>query len=509
MPFLKEFADSGVRAGLYSVIPPLTPPAWASLVTGRSPGQHGIFDFFLKESPNSRHIRFATSHDVRSETIWTIANRHGLRVMALNFPLTFPPPHINGYVVPGWMPWRQLRLGCYPVGLYEKLKALPGFNPHELAMDMAHEGRALGGCPQEEYDDWIALHIRREQQWFQILKALFNEKPCELVAILFDGVDKLQHLFWRFLDPAYSHTVTLSWEQQVRERCLNYFRQLDGLIANIVELIGSEATVILASDHGFGPQVRTFFVNAWLEQQGYLAWANGKGPRPSPTEVLGISQLACHVYLLDWERTRAYAPLPSGNGIHIVRPDGECSGGVSDAEYELLRDRLIEGLHEVRDPLTGEPVVSQVWKREEIFAGPHLDLAPDLTLELQDGGLVSILASEMLVSPRPQPSGTHRPEGIFIARGPGLRSGVRLTPLSILDVAPLLLHSLGLPVSAELEGRVPTEAFEPTALLARPIKKSPLSEPADQLSQIPVGPVLDEEAEAEILRRLRALGYVE
>jgi predicted AlkP superfamily phosphohydrolase/phosphomutase len=511
MPFLGEFMGSGVRAELGSVIPALTPPAWTSLVTGRSPGRHGIFDFFRRESPRSHNLRLVTSRDVLAETVWSLAQRHGRRASVLNFPLTFPPPPIDGYVVPGWMPWRQLRLGCHPAGLYDRLKTLPGFNPRELAMDMAQEEKALEGCDRDDYEAWIALHARREKQWLQILEALLDDdETCDLIAVLFDGVDKLQHLLWRFLDPGYVPLLQSPWERRVREGCLDYFRQLDGLLARIVQRVGPQATVIIASDHGFGAQVRTFFVNAWLEQRGDLAWARGDGPRPSPTQLLGVGQIARHGYLLDWERTQAYAPLPSGNGIHIVRADDERPGGVPVAEYDGFRNRLAAELLEVRDPATGAPVVAQVWKREEIFAGPCLELAPDLTLVLQDGGLISILASEAAVSPRSSPSGTHRPEGIFIARGPALRQGARLPRLSILDVAPLILYSLGLPIPDDLEGRVPVEALQPAALHARPAQIAAAPRPASvERASMASEAELDDEAEREILRRLQSLGYVE
>jgi predicted AlkP superfamily phosphohydrolase/phosphomutase len=509
MPFLKEFTDLGVRAVLRSVIPPITPPAWTSLMTGRSPGQHGVFDFFLKESPNSHHIRLTTSRDVHTDTIWSIVDRHGLRTTVLNFPLMFPPPRINGYVVAGWMPWRQQRLGCHPADLYDRLKALPGFNARELAMDMDLEGKAIEGCPLEEYEDWIDLHIRRERQWFQILRTLIRADPCELMAVLFDGVDKLEHLFWRFLDPAQLGEPPSPWEQRIRRRCLDYFRQLDQLLAQIVSLAAPDATVVMASDHGFGPQTGTFFINTWLEQRGYLAWAD-ESPVASESAELGIGQLGRHVYLLDWERTKAYAPTPSGNGIHIVVAGRGNENGVPKTEYERFRNELVEELLNSMDPVTSEPVVSQVWTREEVFGGPYMELAPDLTLELGDGGLVSILASDAPFKPRHEPSGTHRPEGIFIARGPGLRRGARLAPLSILDVAPLSLYSLGLPIPTDLEGRVPTEAIEPATLRSRPVEMGIPSEPtAVEPSQFYAGPVLDAEAETEMLKRLRALGYVE
>ena len=83
----------------------------------------------------------------------------------------FPAPPVNGYVVPGgWMPWKQLRLGCHPRGLFDRLKQLPSFDPRELSLDMELEAKAVDGCPEEEYADWVELHIRREQRWFEILR---------------------------------------------------------------------------------------------------------------------------------------------------------------------------------------------------------------------------------------------------------------------------------------------------------------------------------------------------
>ena len=516
MPFLAGFTNSGVRAPLRSIIPALTPPAWTSLVTGRSPGQHGIFDFFRKESPHSHTIRLATARDLTAnDSIWTVANQYGSRVIALNFPVMFPAPPIDGYIVPGWMPWRQLRLGCRPADLYDRLKALPSFNPRELAMDMTHEEKALEGCAHDEYEEWIALHTRREQHWFDILELLLNDDDSvELAAVLFDGVDKLQHLLWRFIDPAYRHTLQEAWEHRVSEICLDYFRELDKLLAAIAQRADPDTTIVLASDHGFGPQVRTFYLNAWLEQHGYLAWAEGDGAQPSSTKVLGVGQIARHGFLLNWQHTKAYAPLPSGNGIHIVQASDDHPHGVSETERDRLCDQIKAELLEVREPVSGEPVVAQVWKREEVFAGPCLNLAPDLTVVLQDGGLISILNSPEVVVPRPQPSGTHRPQGIFIARGPGLRHGTRLSELSILDVAPLILSSLSIPVPIEMEGRLPLEAFAPGFLQQRSTRRAaPTRSGMAEAAALPLATQpdveLSPEDEAEILQRMRSLGYVE
>ena len=90
MPALGSLVASGVRATLRSTVPALTPPAWTSLVTGRGPGAHGIFDFFRKDDEASPLFRFLTSQDVACPTMWSLASDQGLRSTVLNFPLTFP-----------------------------------------------------------------------------------------------------------------------------------------------------------------------------------------------------------------------------------------------------------------------------------------------------------------------------------------------------------------------------------------------------------------------------------
>ena len=509
MPALAKLGRQGVRAPLRTIVPALTPPAWTSLVTGRSPGHHGIFDFFAKDDPDSHYFHISNGHDVSAETIWSMASRNGLRATVLNFPLTFPMPPIEGNVVPGWMPWRQLRLGCKPEGLFDRIKKLPGFEAKELSMDLSPEAKAVQGCAPEELETWVQFYIRRERQWLRIVEMLEDGDPAELTAVLFDGVDKIQHLCWRFIDPAYLREDASEWERRIRELCLDYFRRLDEVLARIFAMASDEDTILMASDHGFGAQTGTFFVNAWLESKGYLKWAED-APEATSSEDLGIEQLARHVYLLDWNETKAYAPTPSANGIHIVRAKESSAPGVPEAEYEAFRAKLLRELREVEDG-AGRPLVSRIWTRDEVFSGPKKELAPDVTLELRDGGLVSILDSDEVFRPRTEPLGAHRPEGVFFGRGPGLRKGVVLPELSILDVAPTVLHSLGLAVPEDLEGQVPEEAFEPDwRREKRVVKERATVAPA--VAGATSGRAkasLSREEENKLAAHLRALGYIE
>ncbi|MEO8663268.1 MAG: alkaline phosphatase family protein [Bryobacteraceae bacterium] len=508
MPFLKSFLATGVRAPLRTIIPPLTPPAWTSLMTGQRPGRHGVFDFFRMDSAEDKHIRFFNSNDVGVDTIWSLASAQGQRVTTLNFPAMFPPPHLNGYVVPGWVPWRQLRLACWPEDLLDKLKTIPGFNQRELAMDIKLEEKAIEGVASyNEYGPWIDLHSRREANLFDILAYLTKEDPSELTSILFDGVDKLQHLCWRYLCPQDATPLETPEELHLRELALDYYRKLDRVLEQMVEMAGPEATVLMASDHGFGPTWEVFHLNTWLEQNGYLAWSEAALKRDSSDAPLGVGQVAKHTWLLDWSKTKAYATTPTSNGIHIVMESGD-KPGVKPEEYEAFRAKLIADLRTVKDPESGEQIVSEIYTREEAFPGPQGKYGPDLTLVLRDGGLISILPAPHALEKRATVAGSHRHVGVFMAKGPGVKKGFAANELSLLDVAPTTLYSLGLPVPKDMEGKVPPSIFEPKHMAVRPVKIA-----TQQVAAAPVAPVgeasMTEEDEAVVMERLRELGYID
>jgi len=509
MPVVGELMARGSRGVLRSIMPPLTPPAWTSLVTGKYPGQHGVFDFFQKEEPGSVYFAFASSQDVRSETIWTLASQQGRRIISLNFPLTFPPPPVEGCVVPGgMMPWRQLRLGCHPPGLFDRLKTLEAFNPREM-LDMELEIKAIDGCPEDEFVDFVELHIRREQRWGEVLLHLMEEEPADLVGILFDGVDKLQHLCWRFIDPACRPAEPTAWERSLIELCERYFTSLDAMIGRLVEAAGPQATVVLASDHGFGPTRDVFHVNTWLERVGYLAWSDGEGTagERSDTDV-GFAEMTRHVHALDWERTLAYAATPSSQGINIVdRVPGSPAGMPADVRRRLTRE-LAEALRDICRP-DGKPLIDEVWTREEAFPGPYAELGPDLSLVLADGGTMSILPSDRIVARREQVRGHHRWEGIFVAAGPGIRAGAEVPELSIVDVAPFLLHRLGIGVPDDMAGEVPVAVLDAEELRRHPPVTVPAAAAAADVSAIRDRVELEPVEQAAVMERLRALGYVE
>jgi predicted AlkP superfamily phosphohydrolase/phosphomutase len=503
MPFFSQIYKKGVRAALKSTPNPLTPPAWVSLMTGRSPGYHGVFDFIrAQELSNDVYFTLYDSRDCQCETIWSIASRQGKRFAALNFPFTAPPQKgLNGFMVPGFIPWRHLRRNTLPSDLYDRLKNLPGFEPKELAWDFEREKKAIEVLNDQECEEWVRYHLPREKQWFRIAKYLLEEEKPDLMAIMFDGTDKLQHQAWRFLDPDLQNGEGDEYHRRMRLLCLEYFAHIDKFIEGLVNAAGPTVQVFLASDHGFTTTYEVLRINTYLQQKGYLEWK--AMPDTENTKRREKSMFAN----LDWQKTTAYCRTPSSNGITIRNhgnPDGK---GVLKSSYEAFRKRLIEDLEQLRDPKTGERIIQGIYKREDVFSGPAMLDAPDLLLKLRDSGFVSIANKFPVLAQRDQPAGTHHPEGIFYAFGPGIKQNEMLEMLDIKDIAATLLYSLGLHVPSDFEGRVPMDAFEKNFLESNPILTGPAT--INKVKEEHVQADLSEDEKNKVVSQLQMLGYME
>ncbi len=506
LPFFERCLSEGVRADLISTPNPLTPPGWTSMITGQGPGVHGVYDFMhWSEHEHGPWGRLVTSNEVRCETIASMADRHGMRGIWLNFPLMFPAPRIKGFVVPGYITARQLRTSIYPRSLYDRIRALPDFDPKEFSWNMEENRRAVDGLPAEEYERWIGYYITKDRHWFHVARMLITEEAWDLAAIVFEGVDRLQHLVWRFLDPALKDTLSSDWERRIRDLALDYFVQIDAQLAELMAIAGPETRVIIASDHGAGPSTEIFFPNVLLSKLGYLKWKN-QGPTV-PDDQLTAPYIFDFYKSIDWPATTAYLRSSSANGIYIRRAERGW-GGVTEADYAAFREKLIGDLLGYIDPRDGKPIITRVMTREEAYPGPAMEDAPDITLFLRDGGHPAVLNSNEIVRSRHEVSGMHRHEGVFIALGPGLRHGLSLPPRGIADVTPTMLYCLGLPIPEGLDGNFVREAFEKDQLAAEPVRYEHVDAQAEKRSQSPEES-MNAEDEATVLERLRQLGYMD
>jgi len=501
MPFLKKFIENGVRAKLLSTPNPLTPPAWVSLMTGRTPGNHGLYDFIrAEEQGDDVYFTLYDARDVRSETIWEIASRQGMKITALNFPFTAPPPKVNGFMVPGFIPWKHLRRNLTPESLYDRLKNIPDFDPKELAWDFDREKQSLEELSDQERENWIRYHLPREGQWFRIATHLQSEEQPELMAVMFDGVDKLQHQAWRFIDPSLFSDEPDEYELRMRKLCYDYFRMLDGYIEKLVTMAGDNVQVFMASDHGFTSTTEVVRINTYLHENGYLEWKESTG---SDAEQRRDASMFAN---LDWTRTTAYCRTPSSNGINIRVAKNEGETGIKPEDYEGFRDQLIRDLEAFVDPESGERIIAEVHKREDVFPGEAMEDAPDLLMVLRDRGFVSIKNIQPALEPRSEPAGTHHPDGIFLAGGKGIKQGVELDRRNIVDLASMMIYSLGLEIPADFEGEAPAAMFTDEQLQQQPIKIG--AETKASLSS-DKGDGMVEEEKDKLMAQLQMLGYME
>ncbi len=504
MPHLGEFMRRGTRAVLQSTPTPITPQAWTSLATGRSAGYHGIFDFIRPESGHQAvYFRVNTARDNHCETIWRYSSRHGKRVTVLNYYGTSPPEPLHGHSIPGFVSGRHLRRASYPPDLCTRLREAAGVDVKQLGVEEDFEREALRDMPPERWCPWIRHHLERERVWFEVMDHLMTHEPSDLIAIVFDGVDKIQHLAYRYLDPALVPAHPTPWEIEVINLCRSYFGQIDAFLGRTLERVGPWGRVFIASDHGFTATRETVYINKWLEEQGLLAWREAQA---TDADNANFSEnLTRFAGAIDLARTRAYALLPSCNGIFLVVPP---------AEYEGFREDLVRRLYQIQGPDGGQ-VITAVRRREEIFPGPFMKAAPDLTLTLRDHGFISVLNGRAVVVPRPQPVGTHHPHGVLLGVGPGIRPGRDAGLLNILDMTPLLVHSLGLEIPAEMEGKFPAALYEPSYLDSDPPRVGGrVAVPPDAtLGTAPANgngqTDMDAAEEAILLDRLRSLGYIE
>jgi predicted AlkP superfamily phosphohydrolase/phosphomutase len=501
MPTLARLMREGFQAPLRSTAHPLTPPAWVTMMTGRSPGRHGIFDFVRTDDRGNDCLwTLSNANDIRCETIWSIASRQNRRVVSLNFPMMSPPESVNGSLVSGFVSWKHLRRNMTPSSLYDRLKRIPGFDAKAIAWDFKREDQIGDDMSQADLEAWVHAHRLREEQWFRVAETMLREDDPDLFAVMFDGADKLQHQTWHVLSPLLQPETPSPEHARLRSLTLGYYRRLDEYIARLVELAGPKAQVFIASDHGFTATFNIVRINRYLSELGYLTW------REEDDSEETRRRLDVNFAYLDWTKTTAYCPTPSSNGIciRVAREPG--MPGIAPSDYPAFREKLIADLYNLRGP-DGEQVITQILLREDAFPGAAMSQAPDLTLTLNDHGFVSVRDRTPVVAPRAYPAGTHHPDGILIASGPGVARDASRELVWLIDVPAILLYSLGLAVPEDFEGAVPRQLFTSDMWTRRPLRIGPATRPVNREAVADQGP---SDAERDkILEQMRALGYLD
>ena len=523
LPTFKKLLENGASGKLRSTMPPLTAPAWASFMTGMNPGKHGIFRFRRKDDV------IVNWSDMDGKTLWRILSDEHKRVIVVGVPMTFPPEKVNGILVSGFLAPPD-DIYTYPPEFRKTLKTrFPRYRVYMRKTDPRGLGVKAAG-------DWLAdLHsLTREQA--DVVIHLLCDSTWDFFMTVFSGTDWIAHVFWRYTDPkcpGYDVKIATKY----RNAFLTYYKQIDSILKRILELAGKNVTIFIMSDHGTGPYYHVFDLSEWLIKLGLLE-KKKLGPhkigywlKKTKLDIRDlIVLLSRHSNLLrltrfllnripigssitsspDWSRTLAYADW---GGIRVNLKGREPEGVVEPGEsYEKLRNFMMQNLSELRYPESGERIFDVILKKEDIYSGPYLHRAPDLLFWPKGPHLISkgltiprqVLRSSLNWLPETLQSAKHEIDGLFIAFGENIKKNERVEKMKILDIAPTILYTMGVPIPPDMDGVPLKGIFEQPLDLARRRQRRRGLEIQEKEKYRP-----SPEEEEKIKEILKALGYLE
>ena len=527
LPNIAQLMRSGAHGELQSTIHPITPQAWSTFLTGKNAGKHGIFGFITRKK-DSYDIEFINAGNRNGDTMFLYLSRQGTRVGAVAVPFTYPPEHVNGFMLSGFDAPAEDERAVYPRGIFEEVRRRFGNYYIHLASPV--------GRTNDEVKFWKDIQTEDKNRT-DISLYLMERYPCELFMTCYNNTDRVQH---QYLTNVFLEAVNKGEQESLRTDLLaKTYQNTDREIGRILDKIDGNTTVILMSDHGSGPIRRVFFLNRWLEEHGFLTyresgsmglqllekarylskrmlprWAKGFIKEALP-QVRDKVESYRYYSEIEWDKTQAYGFGMYGN-IYINLKGREPGGIVSVENLDRVCQEITEQLLELRDPDTGEKLIDTVYRREDLYHGPNRELAPDLIIFWRDYAYYTSTSSGREVgscfgeylkidSSDFDHVGTHRLNGIFIAAGKTVKQGRVLSKANIADIAPTILFALGKPIPEDLDGRVLIDVFSDDFLKGR----SPeyVSQGQGITAGLKKGEYTDEEARI-IAERLNGLGYI-
>lgn len=512
------------------------------MFTGKNPAKIGLFDFYtLLFDEKKIRINNATYQD--SPFLWEILSNFNIKVGVVNAPNTFPPQKVNGFMVCGGLLNAMVKDTdyTYPSTLRDELnKVAKGYVINPVA-DLHTPGK------ESEYLHEFKRVVNKQ---VNAVKHLMTKYPWDLFVYVLFQTDSVQHYFWHHMDrshPKWNCEKSKKYGDVIKD----FYKEVDSVVGELIAEAPTETNLIIVSDHGFGPLHGHFCVNEWLKKKGYLKTKSEKvqgiyglltkiftGLMYSRVRNFVLVQFGSLFFLarrlllrivpsylsqkftakgvlkyeierllhdIDWSETKAYG-LRMGIFINLKGRDPE---GIIEPgeEYERLRNEIIESLHRVRHPETGKKIITDIFKKEELYSGKYLDSAPDLIYVMDNmryRPMEGINHGRVFIEPIV--SADHRINGIFIAYGPSIKkTGKEIQHIKIYDITPTVLHILGVPIPKDMDGRVLKEIFEKESELARkPVLYQEMEE--KRLARRKKG--FKSEDEKKIKERLRELGYL-
>lgn len=411
LPNFRAIAADGALVQMDTTLPNVSSVAWASFMTGQNPGKHNIYGF-VDRQPGSLKVFIPTARNLRSPALWETLGEAGKRVFAMNVPVSYPPPQVNGIVV-----------GCFLSPSAEK--AAP--NP-EVARALKRLNYCVDADPWRAHEDKDAFLGHLDEVFERRIDAMryfWLQEPWDFFMAHIMETDRLHHFFWEEMEqdhPRYAPAF------------LDFYRRVDDVLGEVRGWLDEDVTLLVLSDHGFCTIKQEVHVNTWLHDSGYLSYTRN-GARS--LEDMAPESLA---YSLDPGRIFL--------NVRGREPHGRVAPG---AEYERVRAELAEAALGMTDPGSGEPMVERVLTREQLYSGDHAAVAPDLVLSMHEGyDPKGSFGRQALTHKGKALVGMHTTPDALLYVG-GLAEIPRRP--RIVDVAPTILDLLDVAVPAGTDGR--------------------------------------------------------
>ncbi len=527
LPNFERMKREGVSGRLRTTIPPITGSAWSSFMTGKNPGKHGIFDFISREE-GTYNLRTINAPKREGRTFWSWAGDAGKKVCIFNVPITYPPEKVNGMLVSGMLTPPKRNDYTYPLSLQKDLEqVVPGYRIHiEESYSRGQEERFLG-------------HLKEvTNQRLKAMEYLFKQDDWDLFVGVVEGIDVIQHELWHCWDP--NHFRYSFKDKRFSESIPKYYQKMDELLRIIIdEWIDSLWTIIVMSDHGAGPLKKLLYINNFLMKHGLMKLRRGLDTiikrlffkagfvpmtfyhlllnmglgRVKKKMRFGQKESWFRPFFLsfedvDWTQTKAYSFGSTAGQIYLNLKGREPCGIVFPGkEAEEVQEEIIKKLKNLVDEETGEKIVGEIYRKEELYHGPHLNEAPDIVFLPRDLEIAAFgeyeFASHRMIDYSWGVSGSHRMDGVLMMKGKPLKQGSVLQGAHIMDLAPSVLYLLGLPIPEEMDGKVLREAFLDKFLEERRVEFI-----RESISPFLPKHINSPEEEEALKKHLKGLGYL-
>ncbi len=334
MPHFRELRRDGVFTAMESSIPEISSVSWSSIITGKNPGEHGIYGF-TDLIPGTYTMSFPNYRNIQQPAFW---QQHDKTYVIINVPATYPVREINGFWVSGFVSL-DLQKAVYPPSSVQTLQDM-GYRV-DVDSKKAYKSTELF------LKDLFRVHEKR----MQLSRRLWNTMDWDTFMLVFTGSDRLEHFLWdAYEDPDHKH----------HEQFLEYFKRVDDAIGEINNRMHDNDALLMLSDHGMERIQSSVHLNTYLASEGYLNWGDQPDRKYNNIE----------------RGTKAFALDPSR--VYFNKKDTYPRGSVTEDEEEQVVEELTELFYQLEKD--GEPVIKKVYTKKDLYHGDHTDRAPDMVL---------------------------------------------------------------------------------------------------------------------------------